>query len=54
VAILASSDAPADRARAYDLGANSFLVKPLEYGALVELAGRVCAYWLDRNVRPPE
>lgn len=54
VAILASSDDAGDRARAYDLGANSYLVKPLDYGTLVDLARRVRAYWLDGNVRPPE
>lgn len=35
--------------RAYDMGANSFLVKPTEFDELVEAMRQVTGYWLSRN-----
>jgi len=52
VTILTSSDQARDIDRAYDLGANSYLLKPHGSGELAELVQRVERYWLDLNQRP--
>ncbi|MBI4493830.1 MAG: response regulator [Chloroflexi bacterium] len=54
VVVLTSSRERSDRALAYDLGANSFLVKPLTYAGFLETARAVQHYWLTLNVAPPE
>ena len=53
VIMLTSSLLPADVAHAYDAGANSYLIKPANLDALVELAKTVDLYWLRTNTRPP-
>jgi two-component system response regulator len=58
VIILTSSREPVDLERAYDLGANSYLVKPARPEALLEMVERIEAYWLNLNepygfARPP-
>ncbi len=52
VIILSSSNHTLDISRAYDAGANSYLVKPIDFTALVELARSVCQYWLTLNHAP--
>ena len=52
VVVLTSSDAIRDVNRAYALGANSFLVKPLEFENFVETARILKTYWLKTNKRP--
>lgn len=52
VVILSSSTQEVDIDAAYHYGANSYLVKPPNIEALVELARLVTAYWLGTN-RPP-
>jgi len=52
VVVLSSSNHLADISRAYDTGANSYLVKPIDFGALVELARSVLLYWLSLNHAP--
>jgi CheY-like chemotaxis protein len=52
VTILTSSDQTRDIDRAYDLGANSYLLKPHGSTELAELVQRVQRYWLDLNQRP--
>jgi CheY-like chemotaxis protein len=37
---------------AYELGAQSFLLKPLEYRQLVGCFRRIKEYWIDLNVMP--
>jgi response regulator of citrate/malate metabolism len=37
---------------AYDLGANSYLIKPVEFDALYEMLKTVNLYWLMINVAP--
>jgi CheY-like chemotaxis protein len=49
VVILTSSALTADTRRAYELGANSYLVKPLEFDALQDMLRAVGAYWLGLN-----
>jgi CheY-like chemotaxis protein len=52
VVVLTSSSHDADVNRAYDLGANSYLVKPVGFEALVEIARAIHLYWLTLNERP--
>ena len=52
VIVLSSSNRPSDVKRAYDLGANSFLVKPVAFDALVNLVKGIQEYWLSLNQRP--
>jgi CheY-like chemotaxis protein len=49
VVVLTSSNQPADVERAYQSGANSYLVKPVDFNGLVDLAKNVHSYWLTFN-----
>lgn len=49
VVVLTSSETSSDLARAYDLGANSYLVKPVSATALTEMVEQIGAYWLRLN-----
>jgi CheY-like chemotaxis protein len=51
VILTASSEGP-DINRAYDLGANSYLIKPPTPEALKELAERIGGFWLTLNTPP--
>lgn len=46
VVVLSSSDAREDVQQAYELGANSFVCKPLEYSRYRQMMERVAGYWL--------
>ena len=52
VAVLTSSNQMADVNRAYDLGANSYLVKPVAPGAMLDLVKLLGLYWLVVNEKP--
>lgn len=52
VIMLTSSRQPVDINRAYDLGVNAYLAKPVSFDALVELLKTVDAFWLRVNERP--
>ncbi len=52
VVILSSSLLPDDINRAYDLGANSYLIKPPDLESLVSLARTIDHYWLRTNMPP--
>ena len=47
--VLSSSSERADINRAYDLGANSYLVKPGDFQTLVDLVSSLANYWLAAN-----
>src|SRR6266699_6828800 len=49
VIVLTSSEYIHDVNRAYQLGANSFLVKPLEFEDAVQLSKLIEQYWLRHN-----
>lgn len=49
VVVLTSSTAESDIAAAYRNGANSYLVKPLDFKALCRMMGELCSYWLTWN-----
>lgn len=52
VVVLTSSNLQADVDRAYDLGANSYLVKPVEFNEMVNMIRRFEAYWAEINRFP--
>ncbi|MDE1170305.1 MAG: response regulator [Verrucomicrobium sp.] len=49
VVVLTSSRESRDVAKAYALGANSYLVKPTSFHQLVELVKMLKSYWLTHN-----
>jgi two-component system response regulator len=49
VVVLSSSDAHEDIARAYELGANSYVRKPIEFTRYTEVLRQVGRYWFDLN-----
>ncbi|MFH1635603.1 MAG: response regulator [Chloroflexota bacterium] len=53
VVVLTSSDDSSDIARAYDQGANSYLVKPFAYQKLVEMVMALKLFWVIL-AEPPE
>ncbi len=53
VVVLTSSRESVDLERAYDLGVNSYLVKPVQFGALSAMIQMIDAYWLKLNEYPP-
>jgi len=52
VIIFSSSSESVDINRAYDLGANSYLVKPHAVEELSALVNRLKTYWLEANIVP--
>jgi CheY-like chemotaxis protein len=52
VVVLTSSEESADINRAYDLGANSYLVKPVNFDGLLEIVKGLGLYWLVLNENP--
>lgn len=54
VVVLTSSRESPDIVRAYDLGANSYLVKPVGFEDLVEMVRTLKLYWLILNELPTE
>ena len=45
IVIVSSSDNPADINRAYELGANAYMVKPVDYRAVEKLFESITHYW---------
>ena len=52
IIVLTSSGQNQDIRRAYDLGANSYLVKPVRRDALIEMVQVTNRYWADLNRLP--
>lgn len=52
VAMLTTSRESPDINRAYDLGVNSYLAKPVDFDALLALVRTVQLYWITLNERP--
>ena len=52
VVVLTSSEESADINRAYEEGANSYLVKPVDFDALLEMVKGLGLYWLVLNESP--
>jgi len=49
VVVLTSSDQDEDVRRAYEFGANSYLVKPIGRDSLIEMVRTLKAYWIKLN-----
>jgi CheY-like chemotaxis protein len=54
VIILTTSKAEEDIYRTYDLGANSFITKPVHFDALVEVMKEIGRYWIEIVELPTE
>ncbi len=52
VVVLTSSNLQADVDRAYELGANSYLVKPVSFDEMVNMIKRFEIYWTEINRTP--
>lgn len=52
IIVLTSSKNDEDVNRAYELGANSYVVKPVSFETLLELVKSLELYWLVLNERP--
>lgn len=52
IVVLTSSNLQADVDRAYELGANSYLVKPVEFDEMVSMIQRFEIYWTEINRLP--
>ena len=49
VVVLSSSKLDNDILSSYRLGANSYIVKPINFGEFADAVGRLAAYWLELN-----
>jgi CheY-like chemotaxis protein len=49
VVILSTSDEEADKRQGYAIGANSYILKPVEFKRFVHVVERFAEYWLDLN-----
>jgi two-component system, response regulator len=52
VAVFTSSTDDRERAESYRLGANSYIIKPLDYEDFINAAAEICLYWALRNIPP--
>ena len=52
VVLLTSSSQDRDIAMGYDFGANSYIVKPVDFERFTELLGLCASYWLRINTSP--
>jgi two-component system response regulator len=53
VVVLTSSKEEQDLVSSYDLGANSYIRKPVDFQKFVEVAGSLALYWLLSNEPAP-
>ncbi len=54
VVVLTSSNEERDILSSYDLGANSFVRKPVDFGQFMDAARELGMYWLVTNEPPPK
>lgn len=54
VVILTSSKEDEDLMRGYDLGANSYVRKPVDFDRFIEAVRHLQMYWLVLNEAPPQ
>ena len=53
VVVLTTSSDDGDIQTAYQLGANSYIVKPVDFESFVEVAAQIDLYWTILNKQPP-
>lgn len=53
VVVLTTSDEDRDRLESYDLGANSYVKKPIDYRDFTEMMKLLSDFWLNTNLPPP-
>jgi two-component system, response regulator len=54
VVVLTSSNEERDILSSYDLGANSFVRKPVDFGEFMDAARELGMYWMVTNEPPPK
>ena len=54
VVILTSSKEEGDRTLSYDIGANSYLLKPVAFNGFVDVVKKIDDYWFSLNIGAPE
>jgi two-component system, response regulator len=54
VVVMTASREPHDIAESYRLGANGYVVKPVDFERFKDVARRLCDYWLVLNEIPQE
>lgn len=54
VVILTTSKAEEDIYKSYDLGANSFIIKPVTFESLVNVINVIGMYWFEIVAAPPD
>lgn len=54
VIILTSSKEEGDLALTYDIGANSYIVKPVSFDGFLGVIKQIEGYWISLNVSPPD
>jgi CheY-like chemotaxis protein len=54
IVVLTTSAEHVDVQRAYDLGANSYIVKPVAFDKFIEVASQIEVYWTLLNVQPSD
>lgn len=53
IVVLTTSKAEEDIIRTYDLGVNSFIIKPVSFKALVDIMKTLARYWFEIVQLPP-
>lgn len=53
IVMLSSSKEEKDRHRSYELGANAYVVKPVDFDKFKETVKQIGAFWVDVNEPPP-
>jgi len=54
IVVLTSSEAEEDIVQSYDLHANAYLTKPVDFDGFLDIVGRIEDFWLSVVKMPPE